>query len=385
VSNYARGTKKLADLVNNTQPAWTTQYAYENSKQLRTEFKVIYRFSSRFDLVSGLELRNSSLQGGYMFSLTPTPQDSAVILPSPKGGNEFNVWDVGIYSQGTYQPWKELKITLGLRYDFNRVRNSDGFGSVISPRVALVYSPGKFTLKAIYARGIMNVSNWTKYSSAGNRIPNPDLKTENIQNLELSAGLRLNRNFHVEINIYREYIKDVVGTVPVEGLPGKTHNDNIGKFTITGAQANAEYKWESLSAWFNYTFCDPRQTYSETGDVDNRVGDISSHQFNIGVNKLFLDHLNVNLRMNFAGDRQVGEGTTVPLNTASFPAVAILYGAVSYENEHLVPGLGVQLVCNNILNTVYFHPGTKAADGIVNPTEILQRGRHFLIKASYNF
>ncbi len=384
VSNYARGNKKLTDLVVNKTPDWITLYMYEISKQLRSEFKVLYRPVARFDLVSGLELRNSTLQGAYYTSLTPTPQDSAVILPSPKGGNEFNVWDIGAYAQGTFQAFRKLKITLGLRYDFNRVRDNDGFGSEFSPRVALVYTPGKFTFKAIYSRGIMNVSNWTKYSSAGNRIPNPTLKTENLTNLEVSAGFRLNKSFQADVTVYRDYIDNVVGTVAVKGSPGKVQNQNIGRFTITGIQANANYQIETFSAYFNYTFCDPKQTYSEAGDVDNRVGDISSHQFNLGANKLFFDQLNVNLRLNFVGERPTGTGTTVPLNTDFFPTTAILNGAITYANKKIVPGLALQVVCNNILNTTYFDPGTKAADGVNSPTSILQRNRHFLVKLTYD-
>ncbi len=385
VSNYARGNKKLTDLVKNKTPDWITLYMYELSKQLRTEFKVIYRPVSRFDLVSGLEIRNSTLQGAYYTSLTPTPQDSSVILPSPKGGNEFNVWDIGVYSQGTFQAFRKFKITFGIRYDYNQVRDKDGFGNELSPRVALVYSPGKFTIKAIYSRGIMNVSNWTKYSAAGNRIANPSLKTENMQNIELSAGFRLNKAFHADVTIYRDFINNVVGTVKVPGSSGIVQNQNIGKFRITGVQANAVYKIESFSAYFNYTFCDPKQIFSEAGAVDNRVGDISSHQFNIGADKEFFRHLDINLRLNFVGSRPTGEGTTVPLNTGVFPTTAILNGAISYSNNKIVPGLALQVVCNNILNTTYFDPGTKAADGINSPTEILQRSRHFLIKLSYDF
>jgi len=171
VLNYARGNLKLPDLVNNKSPEWITQYAYEISKQLRNECKVIYQPVSRFDLVTGLELRNSTIQGAYMMSLVPPPQDSAVVLPPPKGGNDYNIWDVGIYAQGTFQAFRKFRITLGLRYDYNRVRDQGGFGSELSPRVALVYSPGKFTFKAIYSKGILNVSNWTKYSSAETVFP----------------------------------------------------------------------------------------------------------------------------------------------------------------------------------------------------------------------
>ncbi len=385
LSNYARGNLKLTNLVADKAAYWTTMYAYEMSKQLRTEFKTIYSPSARFDLVSGIELRNSTLQGGYLYSNTPTPQDSALVSPNPRGGNTFNAWDIGVYSQATYRLLDDLKLTFGLRYDYNRVRTNDGFGSEISPRFAAVYTPGKFTLKAIYSRGIMNVSNWTKYSTAGNRIANPGLKTENIKNIELNGAVRLSKSFNADINFYKEYIDDVVGTVPVPGDATKTHNDNIGKFEIKGVQANVNYQFDSFSAWFNYTFCDPRQTYSETGVVDNRVGDIATHQFNLGVNKLFYKRLNVNLRTNFTGERKVGPGTTVPLNSASFPSVAIFNSAVGYSNPDLLKGIEIQVVCNNLLNTEYDHPGTKAADGINAPTEILQRDRHFVLVLRYVF
>ena len=108
--NYARGNLNLTNLVADQEAYWNTMYAYESSKQLRTELKAIYSPSSRFDLVSGIEIRNSTLQGGYLYSNTPTPQDSAVQSPSPYGGNTFNTWDIGIYSQGTYRLLNDLKL-----------------------------------------------------------------------------------------------------------------------------------------------------------------------------------------------------------------------------------------------------------------------------------
>lgn len=385
VSNYARGDLDLVDLVDNKEPFWTTRYAHSISKQLRSEFQGIYRAHENLEVITGAEIRNSTLQGGYLFSLTPNPQDSAVIIPSPPGGNSFNTWDVGLYTQGNIRLIDGLSVTVGLRYDFNRVRATGGFGSELSPRLAAVYTPGRFVFKAIYARGIMNVSNWTKYSSAGNRIPNPTLGTENIQNIDLSAAYRLHNRWYADINLYRQYIDDVVGIGPATGRPGFTHFDNIGKFEISGIQASLQYRYDNFSAWFNYTFCDPHQTFSEAGEVKYRVGDIARHQFNVGVNRKFFDQLNVNLRGNYSGKREVGPGTTVPFNTSSFPALFVMNGAVTYSNFISLQGVEFQLICNNILNKRYYHPGTKTADGIDSPTKILQRDRHFLIQLSYNF
>ncbi len=385
VLNYARGNRKLTDLIKGTPPAWSTSFLYSQSKQLRNELKLNYTPNSRLDVITGFEVRNSTLQGAYYTSSLPTPMDSAVINPSPKGGNSFNVWDLGLYSQATYQALRDLKVTLGLRYDYNVVRNNGGFGSEFSPRVAIVYSPDMYTFKAIYSQGIMNVSNWTKYSEVGNRIPNPTLNVEKIQNIELSAGIRPTKEFQADIAVYRNYVFDVVGTVNAPDRPGKVMNDNIGQFTITGLQSTAQYRTNTFGVWFNYTFCDPRQTYAETGEVNNTVGDIAAHQFNIGANKLFFNNLNVNLRANYSGKRLTGPGTTVPLNNDSFPSTFIINSAITYQNPALVRGLSLQLVCNNILNTVYYHPGTKAAEGITSPTSILQKGRHFLVTLSYDF
>ncbi|MCX6235630.1 MAG: TonB-dependent receptor [Bacteroidetes bacterium] len=381
LSNYARGNKDLADLVNGIEPEWITQYAFEISKQLRTELKFIYTPLTKLDIVTGIEVRNSSLQGGYLFSTDSHPQDSAVVLPSPMGGNQFNVWDLGIYAQGTYELLKNLKLTLGARYDYDRIRSSGGFGSEISPRAALVYSPKNFVFKAIYSRGIENVSNWTKFSMAGNRIPNPNLRTESIQNYEFTATWMPNKELYFDIAIYHSNIYDVVGTIAVPEQPGKNQNANIGTFKINGIQASASYKTNYFTAYLNYTFTDPRQTYNETGPVDNRVGDIAGHKFNAGINKVFFEKLNINLRMNYVSERKTGPGTTVPLNYDKFPAVTVFNGAISYSD--ILPGLKLEFVCNNIFNKTYFHPGTKAADGALNPTSILQRGRHFVIRILY--
>jgi hypothetical protein len=58
--------------------------------------------------------------------------------------------------------------------------------------------------------------------------------------------------------------------------------------------------------------------------------------------------------------------------------VTVFNGAISYNG--LLPGLNLEIVCNNILNKKYYDPGTKAADGVLNPTSILQRERHFVFR-----
>jgi len=381
VLNYENGFYSLGDLVAGAQPLWVEQYYYQLSKQLRSETKVIYTPNTRFDLVSGVEIRNSQLQGNYLNTFfTGNPQDSGVFDGPQEGGNQFDIRDIGVFAQAGYKVRPNLRVILGARVDDNRIRSNDGFKTELSPRLAAVYTPGKFILKGIYARGIQNVSNWTKYSTSDIRNANGDLGTENIQNIELSVGWKVNKPFFVDLAVYNSSISDVVGTVPDVNDPGKEINENIGTFSIFGAQANAYYKLPGFTAYLNYTFTDPQ-------DEDNnlRIGDIASHRINLGATKMFFDKLSVNLRANLIGDRATGEGTTVAANPDDdiITGYMLLNSAIGYKG--LVPGLTLQLVANNLLDEVYYHPGPRSASGTFYTSRVLQRERYFLLRVYYDF
>src|SRR5207249_6248880 len=107
------GGLELKDLVNLIPASWLTTYYYEQSEQFRSEFKLLYNQRKYFYLISGIELRNSQLQGYYLTSTTsPVPQDNGT-YPDASGGNQYNVNDIGIYSQGSYQTKIGFDFTLG--------------------------------------------------------------------------------------------------------------------------------------------------------------------------------------------------------------------------------------------------------------------------------
>jgi hypothetical protein len=107
------GGLELKDLVAGVPASWLTTYYYEQSEQFRSEFKLLYTPNKYFYLNSGVELRNSQLQGYYLTSTTSsTPQNDGT-TPSTTGGNQYNVNDIGIYSQGNYRTKFGLGITLG--------------------------------------------------------------------------------------------------------------------------------------------------------------------------------------------------------------------------------------------------------------------------------
>lgn len=383
MSNYARRDLSIKDLVTNKAAFWGTRYLYSNSKQFRTELKLLYTPNRKLDLISGIELRNSQLQGNYLVALNVRDaQESGIFSGPQEGGNQFNVNDIGVYGQATYSFTESFRATLGTRVDYNVIRISGGYGTEINPRLVLDYSRNSWVFKAIYARGIMNVSNWTKFSTAGNRIPNPNLGTESISNIEFSASKAINKVLTADITYYRSSVKDVVGTIALS--TGQNINDNIGRFNISGLQANLILRKKSFNGYINYAYTKGRQTRDEKGDVNLLMGDIASHTINAGVYYEPVTYVGINLRANYISSQPTGAGTSVPSNTiGTFPAYMIAHSTVSIKN--VIKGATLQLICNNLFNKYYFNPGVKAADGTENPTEILQRGRNFLLRLNFDF
>lgn len=384
VSNYARANLTLKDLVKDTAATWNTVYYYQMSKQFRTEAKLLYTPMEDLYILGGAEYRNSQLQGNYLNTTNiPIPQETGVFSGSAQGGNQFNITDIGVYIQANKRFAKHFGVTAGARLDYDKIRNSGGFGTEISPRFVVDYARNTWVAKVIYSRGIMNVSNFTKFSTAGNRIPSPDLKTESIYNYEVNVNKRFGRSFEVEVMAYNSIVRDVVG---VKTFPdGTSQNQNLGEFDIKGVQANFIYKYRALTINTNFTYTDPRQTKAETSgtDVNQRVGDIANTHVNFIANYLFFKHLNLNYRLNVIDYRPTGKGTSVPANPETFRGYTVSHAALSYVN--VVPGLTLQVVCNNLFDLKHFHPGVRAADGISTPSSILQPGRSLWAKINYEF
>jgi outer membrane receptor for ferrienterochelin and colicin len=340
-----------------------------------------YTFNKNAYFISGLEFRNSQLQGNYLTSaVTNNLQDSGTIVGVTSGGNQYNVNDIGAYVQGTYRLKGGFGLTLGGRVDNNKINKSGGYGTEFSPRIVLDYSNKTFVIKTIYSRGIMNVSNFTKFSATGFRIPNPTLRTESIDNFELSFNKQFSKFLSSDIDFYYSKPKDVVGSVNVAG--GKQQNQNIGSFKIFGIQHNLNYVNKEFKATFNYTYCSPVQTKSETGIVNNTVADIADHHYNLILNYLFIKHINVNWRTNYVGTKRAGLNTTVPTNPESiFNPYTV--SSLTIGLFDLVKNTKITIVCNNIFDKTYYSPGPRVADGITNPSKVLQMQRNFMLRLVY--
>jgi outer membrane receptor for ferrienterochelin and colicin len=397
--NYSNGSLDGADLLTDSEPFYRTTHFYQLSRQFRNELKLNYQPFRGLDIVSGIEVRNSAIQGNYrnltvdgIFSEADTLnviEFGSSSLDSVGGGNNFSVYDYGFYLQASYDIHPIVNLTVGGRFDYNKVRVSGGYGNIFNPRIALVVTPGKMIMKVIFAQAFKDATNFQKYSTAPTRLfNNPKLQPENVNNIETSIGYKFNKRLFIDATAYYSNYSGAIAAklVEIDGV-SSFRNDDEGSLKIFGIQAAMNYKMSNYSVYGNYSFVRPKNELLDANGVGTetfvRIGDIASHHLNLGVNALYFEHLNINLRSNFVSRRPVGPGTSVSSNTlGDFPSFFLLNGAVTYKN--IFPGLNVQISVNNLLNTKYSDPGIRSADGITRPYRIPQRGLFTMFKLYYD-
>jgi iron complex outermembrane receptor protein len=162
---------------------------------------------------------------------------------------------LAVYAQDQFSLLKDrLRVVAGLRYD----GSTSLFHEKTSPRLSAVYTPSdRLVLRAGYSTAfrfpnfselyqsswfltISNVNGTPPPRALSVFAPNPTLKPEEIQNLDLGGEYQISPTVSAKVDLYRSRVKNflVIGTVPgVAGSPSGVEYFNqpdIG--TITGGE-----------------------------------------------------------------------------------------------------------------------------------------------------
>lgn len=382
---YANGGLNFVDFVKGKQPYYLPNFFGVQCKQFRTESRVMYVINEKLDLNGGIELRNGFFQGDYINSVLPDPLVTGVIRDSIKGGNFYSVFDIGAYAQVSYvNKARKFNVNIGGRMDNNSINGSFGYGTVFNPRFALIYYPGKWIFKGIYSQAFLDASVYNKFATSSARlVNNPTLDPERVANIEISARYNLSKKTHAEIAYYNSYYTNILGTVNIDTMGVRTTQYRaIGKARIQGLQLSAEHevnKW--ITVYANAYWTNPLNILTSRIDGKDstvRLGDISRFSFNAGVNaSLLKERLNINVRLNYVGDKPTGKTTSVSGNPYDvIDGRTLLNAAIT---GYLVEGIGVQLCVDNIFDTFYYSPGVRGASG-VQSSRVPQAGRFFTFK-----
>ena len=399
-TNYAAfgtgGVNDYAFITGNTLPHFNTTNYYEASNELRTELKGNYIINTRFDILAGAEFTTGILQANYITSAIAPAVVNGTVVSSP-GGNDLTEYTMSGYVTGSYKDIRDkINVDLAGRVDNNQFRESKGYGTVFNPRVDVVYYPGRFIFKAIYAEAFLDASDQNKFGTASSRLlNNPGLAPERVKNFELSARYKFGKEKknYVEAVAYRADYSHSLALVQVTvattvAASGTTlQYQDIGKSLVYGSQIASEvFVTKNISLYGNVTITDPNSilTKAKGGDsITVRTGDIAPYSANAGINIAFFQQkLNVNMRVNIVGEKPTGVGTSVVGNPyTNIPAYQLLNATVGYK---IVKGILVQIGSTNILNTPYYSPGVRAADGSTYAPRVIQAARSYMARVIFD-
>lgn len=378
---------------------YRNRYYYYEAQQFRNEARFFYD-SEKLKFSSGLDLRSTLTQGDYQIymdfdtnhSNSQSYQDKqkeislarekGIVLDQEEGSNMFSIIDVGFFNQATFIIKNKLFLSGGNRIDYNRIRRSGGFGLVFSPRLSAVYNTEFTTVKFNYSKGLQNVSQFTKYSTGGGRVPNNELETEQINFINIEyLGHIANGTLGWEVNAFGYLIDGAVATGVIQGV---RKNYNAGEYQNIGVMSGFFYKPKSKD-WniqLNHTYFKPEQISSTFVELTEpiRLGDIASHRVNMSITKQ--THMGIlsnviNIRANYVSERPIGPETTQTNNkgvgdTGKIPPYLVLNGNIGFKIQTL-PMLRLDLSIENILNKnildnnpEYYHPGPRSASGSFN-------------------
>lgn len=174
---------------------------------------------------------------------------------------------VALYSQDEIRLDESLRLTAGARFDFQKVIGLKA-ASQLSPKVGLVYSPGKqTTIRASAGRGFRAPSIGEIYLDAVTYavriVPNPDLKAEHSWSYEVGGSHLIADRVLLDGALFWSEFSDLIeaGVTfdPELNAPVIKFN-NVTKARIQGAEVSLKSDWfrKLLHAEASYTYVWPR-------------------------------------------------------------------------------------------------------------------------------
>ncbi len=258
----------------------------------------------------------------------------------------------------------KTNFTFGVRYDYNSY-----FKDEVSPRIVVVNQPNdKLTFKLQFGTAFRAPTNLEIYQSGLNF----NLTTEKIRTYEINALYSLEKNVQVQVNAFRNELRDVI---LLGNLSGLNPDKNPGLINVNGIEAALNLVFmKNASGFLNLTW----QHASGENLITQATGlvpGVAKIKGNIGVTLHPEDLFTVTLTGNWVGERHAQ--TTNPYG----PVAGYFLTNCSISTKPLFNNrVTASLTIRNLFNTTWLDPGFRTADGFIYSTVLEQPGINGLFK-----
>jgi len=321
----------------------TAQIGYFRPNNL-TGFENIvnYDFSQNFSITSGLifEFERLSKIASNSFSSSPELKP-----PKPQKPEMANNHLTSIFIEPRLTLLKSFYLSGGVRFDQSSI-----YDQVLTPRAGLTYNFKANSLRFSFANAFRAPKPWDYTDGLGN----PSLMPEKMKSLETAFSFSVIDNLKIDLIGYKNNLENAI-TREVTNQGFRWINN--GQIKTNGIEIYLRYASPKLMSSFNYTF---NQSKDELGKP---ITEISKHSGNASATYSFTEHLKMNLRANYTGERE-NPKTIVSTNSQYINPSLIFHGALSFFNYK---GFDIQILVKNILNTEYYHTSNRVTERYRQP------------------
>ncbi len=217
----------------------TSSFDTSKTNLFRGEVQINKSFGNDLVLITGAEFTTSRVNSN--------------LFGSP------NSLGLGAYAHVDYSFSPVLRMSLGIRYDFNRLNNSNS-SNAISPKIGMNYHfSDKLILRTSFGTGFRAptlAEAFTSTTAGGLTIkPNPNLKPETNWTFEVGANYKAFKNLDFDLAVFQNEFKNFIeaGVDPVDGL---AHFSNLTRARIQGLEFNSNINLlnDKIKLSLNYTY-----------------------------------------------------------------------------------------------------------------------------------
>lgn len=271
---------------------------------------------------------------------------------------------VAAYLQDDWAITDHLVLVAGVRHD-----QYSTFGGTTNPRVGLISTWNKTTVKLLYGQAFRAPNPYEQFYVTGNTFKaNANIKPEKIKTYELVVEQYIGHHLRALGSLYQYNISGLISQT-TDPIDSKLFYDNVENITARGAEFMVEGKWPSgLEGRVSYAI----QT-TRNDQMDQMLTNSPQHL------------VKTNLIVPVIGDKLFagfeGRYTSSRLTLAGNNASPFYILNLSLFSQQLIKGWELSAHINNLVNQKYGYPGS----GEHRQDIIDQDGRTFWVKLKYRF
>ncbi len=319
------------------------------------ELTVTKRLFDRHKLTVGTEYRDQ-----FRLNQSNRDIDPPTTYLDDKRRSSF----IAAYLQDEWAIMDHLVLVAGVRHD-----QYSTFGGTTNPRIGLVSTWGKTTVKLLYGQAFRAPNPYEQFYVTGATFKaNSNVKPEKIKTYELVVEQYLGNHLRALGSLYQYNISGLISQT-TDPTDNKLFYDNVDDITARGAEFMVEGKWP---AGFEGRISYAIQT-TRNDQMEQMLTNSPQHL------------VKTNLIVPVVGDKLFagfeGRYTSSRLTLAGNNASPFYILNVSLFSQRIVKGWELSAHINNLVGQKYGYPGSgKHRQDIID-----QDGRTFWVKLKYRF